>query len=73
LTSELLYGTPLSFKDPARYSFAHGGKDKTPYPLDRKLYDRTIDVLKKAIEEAKIGRTEKIFALRRLNQFFKPA
>lgn len=66
LTCELLYGTPLSFKDPARFSFAHGGKDRTPYPVDRKLYDRTIDVLKKAIEEAKVDRSEKISALRRL-------
>jgi len=71
LTSELLYGTPISFKDPARYSFAHGGKDRIPYPVDRKLYDKTVDVLKKAIEEAKIGRTEKISALRKLNQIFK--
>ncbi|MGB9710623.1 MAG: DUF763 domain-containing protein [Thermodesulfovibrio sp.] len=66
LTCELLYGTPLSFKDPARFSFAHGGKDRTPYPVDRTLYDRTIEILKKAIEEAKVERTEKLSALRRL-------
>ncbi|GAB5047498.1 DUF763 domain-containing protein [Thermodesulfovibrio sp. TK110] len=66
LTCELLYGTPLSFKDPARFSFAHGGKDRTPYPVNITLYDRTIQILKKAIEEAKIQRTEKVAALRRL-------
>lgn len=66
LTSELIYGTSISFKDPARFSFAHGGKDKTPYPVNRRLYDRTIDIFKKAVEKAKIGRSEKILALRRL-------
>lgn len=66
LTSEIVYGTPLSFKDPVRYSFAHGGKDGIPYPVDRKIYDRTIDILKKAIDEAKIGRLEKALALKRL-------
>lgn len=66
LVSELIYGTQISFKDPARYSFAHGGKDKIPYPVDRKVYDKTIEVIKKAIENAKIGRIEKISALRRI-------
>jgi len=69
LTSELIYGVPISFKDPARYSFAHGGKDGTPYPVNRVVYDKTVDILKKAIEEAKIGRSEKISALRRLAKF----
>lgn len=68
LTSELIYGTPITFKDPARYSFAHGGKDKIPYPVNRKLYDKTIDVMKKAIEDAKIGRIEKLSALRRISK-----
>ena len=66
LTSELIYGTPLSFKDPARYSFAHGGKDKIPYPVNKNVYDRTIAILKKAIEKAKIGRTDKLQAFKRL-------
>lgn len=70
LTAELLYGTSLSFKDPARYSFAHGGKDRVPYPVDKKLYDRTIDVLQKAIENARVGRTDKILALKRLTKLF---
>uniref|UniRef100_A0A7C4EM07 DUF763 domain-containing protein n=1 Tax=Thermodesulfovibrio aggregans TaxID=86166 RepID=A0A7C4EM07_9BACT len=66
LTSEIVYGTPLSFKDPARYSFAHGGKDRIPYPVNRDIYDRTIEVFREAIKEAKIGQTDKILALRRL-------
>jgi hypothetical protein len=66
LTAELIYGTPLSFRDPARYSFAHGGKDGTPYPVDREIYDRTIEVMRKAIEKAKIDREDKINTQRRL-------
>lgn len=68
LTSELIYGTPIIYKDPARYSFAHGGKDRIPYPVDRKIYDKTIEVIKKAIEEAKIGREEKLSTLRRMSK-----
>ena len=47
LVAEIIYGAKLSYRDPARYSFAHGGKDATPYPVDRKTYDRTIETLKK--------------------------
>jgi hypothetical protein len=66
LTSELIYGTEASRKDPARYSFAHGGKDGTPYPVDRAVYDKTIDVLRHALNGAKIERTEKVRAFKRL-------
>jgi hypothetical protein len=66
LVSDLVYGTRLSFRDPATYSFAHGGKDGYPYPVDREGYDKTIWVLKQAIAEAKIGRSEKLKALKRL-------
>lgn len=66
LLSELVYGAELDWRDPARYSFAHGGKDGHPYPVDRRGYDRTIAVLRKAIEEAKLGRREKLAALKRL-------
>ena len=66
LTSELVYGTPLSFRDPARFAFAHGGKDGTPFPVDRRTYDQTIDVLHHALNRAKIGRSEKVQAFRRL-------
>ena len=66
LISELIYDVPVSLRDPARYSFAHGGKDGHPYPVDRKTYDRSIEVLHKALERAKVGDEEKIAAIRRL-------
>ena len=66
LLSELVYGAEISWRDPARYSFAHGGKDGHPYPVDRRGYDRTISVLKRAVERAKLGRRERLEALRRL-------
>jgi hypothetical protein len=66
LASELIYGTPASTRDPARFSFAHGGKDGFPYPVDRKTYEKTIAVLKKALERGRIDRSEKVQALKRL-------
>lgn len=66
LIAELLYGTRPSYQDPAKFSFAHGGKDGYPYPVDRRLYDRTIAILEQAIKEAKIGREEKLEAFKRL-------
>ncbi|MGC8898041.1 MAG: DUF763 domain-containing protein [Bacteroidota bacterium] len=70
LVGEIIYGVPASFRDPARFSFAHGGKDGHPYPVDRAIYDRTIDVMKQAVEKAKIGRKEKLEALHQLALFF---
>lgn len=66
LIAELVYGAKPSFRDPARYSFAHGGKDRHPYPVDRENYDRSIEFLKKAISSAKIGNRERMEALKRL-------
>jgi hypothetical protein len=66
LTSELLHGTSVSMRDPARFAFAHGGKDGTPFPVDRAIYDRTVGVLGLAINRAKIDRSEKVQAFRRL-------
>lgn len=66
LVAEVTYGAPASVKDPVSFSFAHGGKDGTPFPVDRKTYDATIDSLRKAVDEAKAGRTDKRDALRRL-------
>lgn len=66
LLSDLVYGARASFRDPARFSFAHGGKDGTPYPVDRETYDRSIEVLRGALRRARIGRTEKLQAMRRL-------
>lgn len=70
LLSELLYGAAPSYRDPARFGFAHGGKDGTPYPVDVATYDRTIDVMKRAVNAAKIGNRDKTEALRRLGAYF---
>jgi len=71
LISELVYGAPISTRDPARYSFAHGGKDGTPYPVDRKTYEKSIEFLKEATNKAKLGYYEKLHALRRLQRMVK--
>jgi hypothetical protein len=70
LMAELIYGQGPSFRDPARFSFAHGGKDGHPYPVDRETYDRTIDYLKKGLWAAKVGHSEKLRAMKRLNNFY---
>jgi hypothetical protein len=70
LLADLLYGAPPSYEDPFVYSFAHGGKDGTPFPVERDVYDRTIEVLERAIESAKLGRRERLDALRRLSRLF---
>lgn len=67
LISEIIYGKPASFRDPVRFSFTHGGKDGHPYPVNREQYDLSIQILKDAISLAKIGRTEKLGALKRLS------
>jgi hypothetical protein len=64
--SELIYETPVSLRDPASYSFAHGGKDGHPCPVDRKTYDSSIQFLAQALDKAKIGDREKLEAFRRL-------
>ncbi|MFW6330204.1 MAG: DUF763 domain-containing protein [Gemmatimonadota bacterium] len=66
LLAELLYGTPASTRDPARFSFAHGGKDGHPFPVDRATYDRSIDYLKTAVGRARVGRGDRVQALKRL-------
>jgi hypothetical protein len=69
LMTELIYGQAPSFQDPARFSFAHGGKDGHPFPVDCETYDRTIDYLKKGLWAAKVGHSEKLKAMKRLNAF----
>ena len=66
LASELVHGTPASMRDPARFAFAHGGKDGTPFFVDRETYDRTIEILGNAINRSEVGRTEKVQAFKRL-------
>lgn len=67
LLSELIYGARPSWRDPAKYSFAHGGKDGRPYPVDRVEYDRSIEILRAALSSAKVGRSEKLNAFKRLS------
>jgi len=69
LVSDLIYGKPPSWKDPAKYSFAHGGKDGIPFPVDRPTYQRTTEILESAIDGAKIGQRDKLNAIRRLHEF----
>ena len=71
LVSEVIYGTPASTRDPARFAFAHGGKDGTPFPVYRSTYDRTIDTLHAAMAHARVDRSDKIDALKRLSRFAK--
>ena len=70
LISELIYGVKYSIKDPARFSFAHGGKDGFPYPVDRENYNRSIDILHKAVRDSKIGREAKAIAIKKLSVFY---
>jgi uncharacterized protein len=72
LVAELAYGEPASVRDPASFSFAHGGKDGTPYPVDRTIYDSTIECLHKALIESRVGRSDKKGALERLARVGAP-
>ncbi len=66
LISELVHGARPSFRDPVRYSFAHGGKDGHPYPVDREVYDRSIRILKTALDKARLEHSERLAAFKRL-------
>lgn len=66
LISEIIYGAKPSYKDPARYSFAHGGKDGIPYPVDRKTYDTSIVILSRAIKKARLDHSDRRQAFRKL-------
>ena len=70
LVSQVIYGKPASWKDPVKYSFAHGGKDGIPYPVDRDTYDKSIEILRTGLEEARMGQKEKLAAVQRLERFF---
>jgi hypothetical protein len=68
MVAEVVHGAPCRFADPARFSLAHGGKDRHPYPVPTKVYDKTIEVLKTAVASAKLGAEERLDAIRRLDQ-----
>lgn len=69
LTSRLVYGTEVSWKDPVQFSFSRGGKDGTPFPVERRAYSESNEILRNAIENAKMGNKEKLQAIRRLENF----
>jgi len=69
LISDLVYGAKPSWRDPVKYSFAHGGKDGFPYPVDREVYDSSISMLREAVEGAKVGDRERSRAIKRLKDF----
>jgi uncharacterized protein len=73
LVSEVIYGTPTRFDDPARFSFAHGGKDGHPFPVPVKVFDETINTLQTAIQRAKIGNSDKMDAIRKLGEISRNA
>ena len=67
MVAEVVHGAPYRFRDPARFSLAHGGKDRHPYPVPLKVFDETIRVMKSAVLKAKLGREEEMQALKRLD------
>jgi len=69
LVAELVYGEKPSWEDPVKFSFAFGGKDGVPYPVDRKAMDESIQILKNSVQQAKIGNKEKLHSLQRLRRF----
>jgi len=73
LVSEVIHGTPSRFKDPARFAFAHGGKDGHPFPVPLKVYDETIATLQAAVHKSKLGQTDKQEAIKALTKFAQQA
>jgi hypothetical protein len=71
LISDLIWGSSPSWKDPVKFTFAHGGKDGVPRPVDRRLMDYSTRTLQTAIEESKLGKKDKISMLKRLTNFIK--
>jgi hypothetical protein len=68
MVAEIVHGAPYRFRDPARFSLAHGGKDRHPFPVATRVYDETITVLKGAVQRAKLGNEVTLGALRRLDE-----
>jgi hypothetical protein len=69
LIAEVVHGAPTRFSDPARFSFALGGKDRHPFPVPLKTHDESISVLRVSLDKAKVGDTEKVEGFRRLEKF----
>ncbi|MDF2476161.1 MAG: hypothetical protein K0S24_1644 [Sphingobacterium sp.] len=73
LVSEVIHGAPARFKDPARFSFAHGGKDGHPFPVPLDIYDQSIQILRKGIEKSKLGNSDKLKSINKLHQIILDA
>lgn len=73
LVSEVIHGTPSRFTDPARFAFAHGGKDGHPFPVPVKVYDETLSVLHQSINRSKLGNNDKVEAIKKLSQIAQQA
>ncbi len=71
LVSEIIYGARPSYEDPARYTFAYGGKDSTPFPVDRSTYDQTLDIMERGIKKSRVNLNEKEKALKRLDNVIR--
>jgi hypothetical protein len=69
LVAEVVHGTPTRFQDPARFSFAHGGKDRHPFPVPLNTYDESISVLRRSLDAAKLGNSDKLDGFKRLDKF----
>jgi hypothetical protein len=71
LVAEVIHGAPSRFNDPARFAFAHGGKDGHPHPVPLKTYDESLNFLRKSLDAAKVGHTDKVDGFRRLDRFVR--
>jgi hypothetical protein len=71
LVAEVVHGAPSRFNDPARFAFAHGGKDGHPHPVPLKTYDESLNFLRKSLDAAKVGHTDKLDGFRRLDRFVR--
>ena len=73
LVSEVIHGAPSRFEDPARFSFAHGGKDGHPFPVPLKIYDETISILQKGVEKSKLGNSDQLKTVEKLHRMMAKA
>jgi hypothetical protein len=71
LVAEVVHGAPTRFADPARFSFAHGGKDRHPFPVPLKTYDESLNFLRRSLDAAKVGDKDKLDGFRRLDKFVR--
>ncbi len=71
LVAEVVHGAPSRFNDPARFAFAHGGKDGHPHPVPLKTYDESLNFLRSSLHAAKLGNSDKLDGFKRLDRFVR--